>query len=127
MSETTIFQARARYGRKELRGAIAAQWMGLRCSTGPCLLFQFQQILGGGLNAGQQSVWQAVQQGQGGTRGGDARFRSATIGLALALVVLLALFSLFSRGLAWLLIMVVLMVAAILLLRPAAHDWFVDR
>ena len=63
----------------------------------------------------------------GRTRGGDARFRSATIGLALALVVLLALFSLFSRGLAWLLIMVVLMVAAILLLRPAAHDWFVDR
>lgn len=62
----------------------------------------------------------------GRTRGGDARFRSATIGLALALVVLLALFSLFSRGL-WLLIMVVLMVAAILLLRPAAHDWFVDR
>ena len=60
----------------------------------------------------------------GRTRRGDARFRSATVGLALALVVLLALFSLFSRGLAWLLIMVVVMVAAVLLLRPAAHEWF---
>ena len=50
-----------------------------------------------------------------------------TVAIGIALVVLLALFSLFSRGLAWLLIMVVLMVAAILLLRPVAHDWFVDR
>ncbi len=63
----------------------------------------------------------------GRTRGGDARFRSATIGLALALVILLAVFSLFSRGLAWLLIMVVVMVAAILLLRPGAQDWFAPR
>ncbi len=60
----------------------------------------------------------------GQTRRGDARFRSATIGLAFALVVLLALFSVFSLGLAWLLIMVAVMVAAVLLLRPAAHEWF---
>ncbi len=60
----------------------------------------------------------------GRTRRGDARSRSAVIGLALALVVLLAVFSLFSPWLPWLLIMVVIMVAAVLLLRPTAHEWF---
>ncbi len=60
----------------------------------------------------------------GRTRRGEARFRSAAIGLAVPLVVVLAVFFLFSRGLAWLLIMVVIMVAAVLLLRPTAHEWF---
>ena len=60
----------------------------------------------------------------GRTRRGDARFRGATVGLALALVGLLALFSLISRGWVWLLIMAVVKVAAVLLTRPSAHDWF---
>ena len=55
----------------------------------------------------------------GRARGGDVRFRNATVALALALVILLAVFSLISHGLVWLLIMIVLLVGAILMVRSA--------
>jgi len=60
----------------------------------------------------------------GRTRRGHAPFRRAAVGLALALVVLLALFSLMSKGLVWLLIMILTMVGAVLIMRPSAQDWF---
>ncbi len=55
---------------------------------------------------------------------GDAGFRRAAVGLALALVLLLAVFSLMSRGLIWPLIMIVTMLGAVLIMRPSAQDWF---
>ena len=60
----------------------------------------------------------------GRARTGDARFRRAALGLALALVVLLALFSLMTRGLVWLLIMILAMTGAVLIMRPGATAWF---
>ena len=57
-------------------------------------------------------------------RSGDTRFRRATVGMAMALVALLALFALISQGVVWLLIMVAAIVGAVLLIRPAATDWF---
>jgi hypothetical protein len=60
----------------------------------------------------------------GRTRRGHAPFRRAAVGLALALVALLALFSLMSKGLIWLLIMILTMVGAVLIMRPSAQDWF---
>jgi fatty acid desaturase len=60
----------------------------------------------------------------GRTRARHAGFRRATLGLALALVVLLAIFSLIGGGIVWLLIMILSMVGAVLVTRPAAQDWF---
>ena len=60
----------------------------------------------------------------GRTRQGDARFRRAGVALSLALVLLLAVFSLMSQGLIWLPIMIVVMAAAVLMMRPSAQDWF---
>jgi hypothetical protein len=62
----------------------------------------------------------------GRTRAGHAAFRRAGVGLALALVVLLAIFALMGGGLIWLLIMILSIVGAVLVMRPSAQDWF-DR
>jgi hypothetical protein len=60
----------------------------------------------------------------GRTRGGHAAFRRAGVGLSLAIVVVLAVFSLMSRGLVWLVIMILAMVGAVLIMRPSAQVWF---
>jgi hypothetical protein len=62
----------------------------------------------------------------GRARLGQPRFRRAAVALALAIVVLLALFALMSRGPVWLLVMIVTMVGAILMMRPSAQNWFDD-
>jgi peptidoglycan/LPS O-acetylase OafA/YrhL len=62
----------------------------------------------------------------GRARLGQPRFRRAAVALALAIVVILALFALMSRGPVWLLVMIVTMVGAVLMMRPSAQDWF-DR
>jgi hypothetical protein len=60
----------------------------------------------------------------GRTRTGDARMRRAAVGLSLALVVLLALFTLMTGGVLWLIPMILAMVGAVLIMRPSAEDWF---
>lgn len=60
----------------------------------------------------------------GRTRAGHARMRRAAVGLALALVVLLALFTLMTGGVLWLIPMILAMVGAVLIMRPSAQDWF---
>ncbi|WP_099038156.1 hypothetical protein [Mycobacterium neglectum] len=60
----------------------------------------------------------------GRARLGDASFRRAAIALSLAVVVILALFALYSRGPVWLLIMILTMVGAVLMMRPPAQQWF---
>lgn len=60
----------------------------------------------------------------GRTRAGNARMRRAGVGLALALVVLLALFTLMTGGVLWLIPMILTMVGAVLVVRPSAQDWF---
>jgi peptidoglycan/LPS O-acetylase OafA/YrhL len=60
----------------------------------------------------------------GRTRLGYAPFRRAAVGLALALALLLALFSLMTHGIVWLLVMILSMVGAVLIMRPSAQDWF---
>ena len=60
----------------------------------------------------------------GRTRAGNARMRRAGVGLALALVVLLALFTLMTGGVLWLIPMILTMVGAVLVMRPSAQDWF---
>jgi hypothetical protein len=60
----------------------------------------------------------------GRTRAGHAALRRAAVGLALALAVLLAAFSLVGGGVVWLLIMILSLVGAVLVTRPAAQDWF---
>ena len=60
----------------------------------------------------------------GQARLGHARFRRAAVALAVAVVVLLALFALISRGPIWLLAMIMSMVGAVLMLRPSAQEWF---
>jgi hypothetical protein len=68
----------------------------------------------------------------GRARAGNADFRRAAVGLALAIVVVLALFTLLTRGfvlaftLVVFLVMILTMVGAVLMMRPSAHDWF-DR
>lgn len=62
----------------------------------------------------------------GRANSGHAPLRRAAIGLALALVVLLALFTLMTQGALWLIPMILTMVGAVLMLRPTAQDWF-DR
>jgi hypothetical protein len=60
----------------------------------------------------------------GRIRAGHAGFRRAAVGLAFALVVLLAVFSLMGGGLIWILIMILSIVGAVLVMRPSAQDWF---
>jgi hypothetical protein len=60
----------------------------------------------------------------GQARLGHAPFRRAAVALALAVVVVLALFALMSRGPIWLLVMILAMVGAVLMMRPSAQEWF---
>lgn len=60
----------------------------------------------------------------GRTRAGHARLRRAAVGLSLALVVLLALFTLMTGGILWLIPMILTMIGAVLVMRPSAQDWF---
>jgi peptidoglycan/LPS O-acetylase OafA/YrhL len=60
----------------------------------------------------------------GRARLGDARFRRAGIALSLAIVIILAIFALYSRGPIWLLMMILTMVGAVLMMRPPAQEWF---
>lgn len=60
----------------------------------------------------------------GRTRTGQARLRRAAVGLSLALVVLLALFTLMTGGVLWLIPMSLTIVGAVLIMRPSAQDWF---
>lgn len=60
----------------------------------------------------------------GRTRSGDTRFRRAAVGLALPLVVLLALFILIGGGILWVLPMVLTLVGAVLVMRASAQEWF---
>lgn len=60
----------------------------------------------------------------GRTRAGNAGLRRAAVGLALALAVLLAVFTLLTGGILWLIPMILTMVGAVLIMRPSAQDWF---
>ncbi len=60
----------------------------------------------------------------GQARLGRKRFRRAAVALSLAIVVILALFTLMSRGPVWLVVMIVTMVGAVLMMRPSAQEWF---
>ena len=60
----------------------------------------------------------------GRTRTGHAGFRRAAVGLALALVVVLALFILIGGGVLWVLPMILTLAGAMLIMRPSAQDWF---
>ncbi|BBY63204.1 hypothetical protein [Mycolicibacterium helvum] len=60
----------------------------------------------------------------GRTRSGDTRFRRAAVALSVALSVLLALFSVMTSGLVWLFILVLVIIAAVLVMRPAAQQWY---
>ena len=63
----------------------------------------------------------------GRSRAGDPRFRRAALALGLGLVVLLALFSVATRGAIWLLIMILVMVGVVLMMRPAARSWYEEQ
>ncbi|QEN12505.1 hypothetical protein ACRDU6_07285 [Mycolicibacterium sp. ELW1] len=60
----------------------------------------------------------------GRTRGGDTRFRRAAVGLSIALAILLALFSVMTGGLVWLFALVLVIVPAVLIMRPGAQEWY---
>lgn len=60
----------------------------------------------------------------GRTRGGDTRFRRAAVALSIALAILLALFSVMTGGLVWLFALVLVLVPAVLIMRPAAQEWY---
>jgi hypothetical protein len=61
----------------------------------------------------------------GRTRAGDARFRRATIGLALAIIVVVGLMAVFAGiHVLSLLALLPIIVGMLLLTRPAATDWF---
>jgi biotin transporter BioY len=60
----------------------------------------------------------------GRTRQGDKRFRRATVALTLALMILVTLFALSTMGFLWLVIIVLLITAATLAMRPVATEWF---
>jgi hypothetical protein len=60
----------------------------------------------------------------GRANAGHRALRRAAVGLALALVVLLALFCLMTQGALWLIPMILTMVGAVLMLRPTAQEWF---
>jgi hypothetical protein len=61
----------------------------------------------------------------GRTRAGDTRFRRATIGLALAIIVVVGLMAVFAGiHVLSLLALLPIIVGMLLLTRPAATDWF---
>lgn len=60
----------------------------------------------------------------GRTRLGDARFRRAAVAFSVSLTVLLAVFSLMSRGVLWLVIILLVLGASALVMRPVAANWF---
>jgi hypothetical protein len=60
----------------------------------------------------------------GRTRAGHTGLRRAAVGLALALAMLLAAFSLMGGGVIWLVMMILSVVGAVLVTRPAAQEWF---
>ncbi|MCV7345265.1 hypothetical protein [Mycolicibacterium rhodesiae] len=60
----------------------------------------------------------------GRTRGGDTRFRRAAVALSIALAILLALFSVMTGGLVWLFALVLVIVPAVLIMRPGAQQWY---
>jgi hypothetical protein len=60
----------------------------------------------------------------GRASGRHAALWRAAVGLALALVVLLAVFTLMTQGALWLIPMILTMVGAALMLRPAAQGWY---
>lgn len=60
----------------------------------------------------------------GRARSGDTRFRRAAVALSIALAVLLALFSVMTSGLVWLFALVLVIVPAVLVMRPAAQQWY---
>ena len=60
----------------------------------------------------------------GRTGRGDDAFRRAGFGLALPLVLLLALFCILTQGALWLIPLILTMVGAVLIMRPAAQEWF---
>ena len=64
----------------------------------------------------------------GRTRLGDSRYRRAgvALSLALALVVVLAIFTVLSHALGSLVIMILLMIGSVLLMRRSAQEWFED-
>lgn len=60
----------------------------------------------------------------GRTRLGDARFRRAAVALSVSLTALLGVFSLMSRGVLWLVIILLVLGASALVMRPVAANWF---
>ena len=112
----------------------AAFWLWLLAATGLIvtgltLLLSPTAIPGFFRGAGVLWVFSGLAVGffAGRTRLGDARFRRAAVALSVALVLLLAVFSLISRGLGgllWLLIMILLLVASTMIMRPVAASWF---
>jgi hypothetical protein len=60
----------------------------------------------------------------GRTRTGHTGLRRAGVGLALALVVLLTLFTLMTGGVLWLIPMILTMVGTVLIVRPSAQQFF---
>lgn len=109
----------------------AAFWLWLLAAiglilTGLTLILSPAAIPGFFRGAGALWVFSGLAVGffAGRTRLGDARFRRAAVALSVALVLLLAVFSLMSRGLLWLVIMILLLVASTLILRPVAASWF---
>jgi peptidoglycan/LPS O-acetylase OafA/YrhL len=61
----------------------------------------------------------------GRARGGDTRFRRAAVALSIALALLLALFAVMSSGLVWLFVLILVLVGAVVIMRPAAQQWYV--
>jgi hypothetical protein len=57
-------------------------------------------------------------------RRGDVRFWRAALGLSMALVVILGLFAVINNAVGWTLIVILLVVAGVLSLRPTAQAWF---
>jgi len=61
----------------------------------------------------------------GRARAGSTAFRRAAVGLAMSLVVLLALFILVGGGgVLWVLPMILVLTGAVLIMRPSAQLWF---
>jgi len=60
----------------------------------------------------------------GRSRNGHAGYRRAALGLAFGLIALLALLGVATRGVMWLLVMIVIAVGALLMTRPAARAWY---
>ncbi|GAY14638.1 hypothetical protein [Mycobacterium sp. shizuoka-1] len=63
----------------------------------------------------------------GRARSGDTRFRRAALTLSIGLAVLLALFVVMMGGLVWLVVLVLLIIAPVLVTRPAAQQWYVPE